>query len=344
MLRQAPGDSPHRRYNPLTGEWVLVSAHRTERPWLGQQEAPAPRSRPEHDPGCYLCPGSTRASSLKNPNYTGTYVFTNDFPALLPDSHGIHQNNSELFRWQSVEGTSRVICYSPRHDLTLPELALTEIEGVVKTWREQALKLGARYDWVQIFENKGQVMGASNPHPHGQIWAGNFIPTEIAKEDKAQQRYFAKHGRPLLADYAKQELKTGERIVCQNDDWVAVMPFWAIWPFETLLLPLKNIQQMAYLENRQVESLAEILKRLLTKYDHLFGVSFPYSMGWHGAPKTGDDSQAWRLHAHFYPPLLRSASIKKFLVGYEMLGEAQRDLTPEVAAARLAELPENDAS
>ena len=340
-----PGEQPHRRYNPLTGEWVLVSAHRTERRWLGQEEAHSGNSRPEHDPNCYLCPGGSRATGVTNPDYEGTFVFTNDYPALLPDA-GRSDAHAEdgLLKWQSASGTSRVICYSPRHDLTLPELGLSEIEGVIATWKDQATELGNRYKWVQIFENKGQTMGASNPHPHGQVWAGDFIPNELAKEDLTQREYFSEHGSSLLADYANQELESGHRIVCLNTDWVVVVPFWATWPFETLVLPLFQIHRMQEMDALASRSLADILKRLLTKYDHLFNVSFPYSMGWHGAPNTADAPSAWLLHAHFYPPLLRSSTIKKFLVGYEMLAEAQRDLTPETAAQRLAQLPETYSS
>ncbi len=336
-----PGDHPHRRYNPLTGEWVLVSAHRTKRPWLGQKEAPAPNNRTQYDPSCYLCPGGLRATGASNPDYEGTFVFTNDFPALLPElKEQEHDSGSELLKWVPATGTSKVICYSPRHDLTLPQLGLPEIEGVVNTWKEQAAELGKQYKWVQIFENKGEVMGASNPHPHGQIWAGDFIPTELSKEDQFQREYLKKYDAVLLDDYEQQELESQERIVCQNSEWVAVVPFWATWPFESMLLPLKPVKRMQDMNQTQGRELAEILKRLLTKYDHLFQVSFPYSMGWHGAPNTKDDPTHWTLHAHFYPPLLRSSTIKKFLVGYEMLGEAQRDLTPESAASRLAQLPE----
>ncbi|MBC8190912.1 MAG: UDP-glucose--hexose-1-phosphate uridylyltransferase, partial [FCB group bacterium] len=295
-----------------------------------------------HDPSCYLCPRGSRATGANNPDYERTFVFTNDYPALLPEvalSGGPYENG--LLKWESASGTSRVICYSPRHDLTLPELGLAEIEAVISTWVDQARKLGNRYKWVQIFENKGQAMGASNPHPHGQVWAGDFIPTQMEKEDLTQRKYFIEHGSPLLADYARQELESKERIVCLNSDWIAVVPFWATWPFETLVLPLKPIHRMQDVKTLGSRSLADILKRLLTKYDHLFNVSFPYSMGWHGAPNIAGDPSAWQLHAHFFPPLLRSSTIKKFLVGYEMLGEAQRDITPETAAASLAALPDS---
>ncbi len=336
-----PGDHPHRRYNPLTGEWVLVSPHRTERPWLGQQEDVAMVGNPAHAPDCYLCPGGSRVKGANNPDYKGTYVFTNDFPALLPEKSGSQgELHNELFKWSPTSGTSRVMCYSPRHDLTLPQLSLSQIEEVVSCWMKHSQELGEQYKWVQIFENKGQLMGASNPHPHGQIWAGDFVPTEVEKESQHQQSYFQQHKASLLGDYAKNEAASGERTVCQNDDWIAVVPFWATWPFETLLLPLKPITRMPDLKDLQKHHLADILKRLLTKYDHLFNVSFPYSMGWHGAPNIDEDGSHWLLHAHIYPPLLRSASIKKFLVGYEMLAEAQRDLTPEAAAHRLQKLPE----
>ncbi|MBC8401499.1 MAG: UDP-glucose--hexose-1-phosphate uridylyltransferase [Candidatus Marinimicrobia bacterium] len=337
-----PGDNPHRRYNPLTGEWVLVSAHRTERPWLGQQEERPKTAHPQHDPKCYLCPGGIRATGVKNPEYEGTFVFTNDYPALLPELlQQEQQTGDELRSWENVCGTSRVICYSPRHDLTLPKLPLKAIERVITTWLEQSRQLASDYKWVQIFENKGEIMGASNPHPHGQIWAGDFVPTEVLKEDQCQLDYLNNHDQPLLLDYAKSELELNERIVWQNESWVALVPFWAVWPFETIIVPLTWITRMVDLNGKLIKDLAELLKVLLTKYDHLFDISFPYSMGWHGTPNGDESCDHWTLHTHIYPPLLRSATIKKFLVGYEMLAESQRDLTPESVARRLAALPEN---
>jgi UDPglucose--hexose-1-phosphate uridylyltransferase len=343
-----PTEHPHQRLNPLTGEWVLVSPHRTQRPWQGQVEKLPPDNRPKHDPKCYLCPGNERAGGVQNPNYTSTFVFTNDFAALLSDTPDA-ESSHPLLQAGSARGTSRVICFSPRHDLTLPEMALSDIRRVIDVWGEQVQELGKTYRWVQVFENKGAAMGASNPHPHGQIWASSFLPNEARKEDEHQRAYYTQHNKPLLVDYAALEDEREERIVVQNEHWIAVVPYWGVWPFETLLLPRKHVLRLNLLDNQQRDALADILKRLLTKYDNLFETSFPYSMGWHGAP-TGDhvgdgdfydDNQRhWQLHAHFYPPLLRSATVRKFMVGYEMLAEAQRDLTPEQAASRLRALPD----
>ncbi len=334
---------PHRRYNPLNGKWVQVSPHRTKRPWLGQVEKPAADARPAYDPKCYLCPGNKRTSGMRNPTYTDTFVFTNDFSSLLPDATPKSVADNPLFRWQSVQGTCRVICFSPRHDLTLARMPVADIRRVVDVWAGQVAELGAEYRWVQIFENRGEMMGSSNPHPHGQLWALNVLPDEPAAEDTRQQAYFRAHGTPLLVDYAAQELAAGERVVVQNDHWLAVVPFWAVWPFETLLLPRRHVLRLPDLSNVEREALASVLKRLLTRYDNLFETSFPYSMGWHGAP-TGDaaaqDNRHWQLHAHFYPPLLRSATVRKFMVGYEMLGEPQRDFTAERAAQRLQTVSE----
>ncbi len=337
-----PTEHPHRRYNPLTGEWVLVSPHRAKRPWQGQVEKAAPDDRPAYDPKCYLCPGNTRTSGAENPDYEHTFVFTNDFEAILPETPAALENNP-LHRLESVRGTCRVICFSPRHDLSLPEMSVPEICRVVDAWAEQMTELGETYRWVQVFENKGAVMGSSMPHPHGQIWAMDTLPNEPYKEDCNQREFFSRHSKPLLIDYAETETKSGERTVLENDDWLAVVPYWAVWPFETLLLPKRHVPRLPDLSPKERESLSVILKRLLTRYDNLFETSFPYSMGWHGAP-YGDTDQvsisSWQLHAHFYPPLLRSATVKKFMVGFEMLGEAQRDLTAEQAADRLRALSE----
>jgi UDPglucose--hexose-1-phosphate uridylyltransferase len=335
-----PEDQPHRRYNPLVGQWILVSPHRTKRPWLGQVERTAPEQRPRYDPQCYLCPGNKRAGDAFNPAYANTLVFVNDFSALLPDVPAESPTTDELFRVQPVRGECRVICFSPRHDLTLAQMEVPDIRRVVDVWADQVVELGRTYRWVQLFENKGAVMGCSNPHPHGQVWAGSSLPNEPAVEDRQQHLYSANHESSLLVDVARRESDLGDRIVVQNEHWLVFVPFWAIWPFETLLLPRRHVLRLPDLSDLERDSLADILRRLLIRYDNLFETSFPYSMGWHGAPTGEGEFSYWQLHAHFYPPLLRSATVKKFMVGYELLAEAQRDLTPEQAAQRLRQLSE----
>ena len=331
-------DHPHRRFNPLTGDWILVSPHRNKRPWRGQTEPDAHPARPAHDPGCYLCPGATRAGGRPNPDYKGPFVFENDFPALLWDTPICSSQPAPMLRAETVRGTARVICFSERHDLTLPQLPVTGIRRVVDIWVNQQEDLIRDFDWVALFENKGSIMGCSNPHPHGQVWASDFIPNELKRENGCQANYFANQGEPLLVAYAAFEGRIGERTVIENADWIAVVPYWAVWPFEVLLLPRRHVPRITDLSEGERDTLALILKRLCTRYDNLFQTEFPYSMGWHGAPGKEGGEAHWQLHAHFYPPLLRSATIRKFMVGYEMLAEAQRDLTAEAAAARLRAL------
>ena len=332
-------DSPHRRYNPLIGEWVLISPHRMMRPWQGQMEKKSNRVLPEYDPNCSLCPGNERNGGIKNPDYTGTFVFTNDFAALLEDpikSIDKEIKNAKLFLSKEVSGTCRVICFSPNHRQSLPEMETSEILEVVKTWIDQTMELGETYRWVQIFENKGEVMGCSNPHPHGQVWATNSLPTEAEKEERSQKQFYKKHGEPLLYHYVQSEIQSGVRVIEHNSSWLAIVPYWATWPYEILLLPQRSVQRISNLNSKEQEDLSEILKLILIRYDNIFETSFPYTMGWHSAPMK-EESPHWQLHAHFYPPLLRSSNVKKFMVGYEMLAEAQRDITPEKAAERLRE-------
>ena len=328
-------DHPHRRKNPLTGRWVLVSPHRNNRPWLGATEAPTVGQLPAFDADCPLCPVNTRANGETNPHYALTHVFANDFGALMPSQDAPTLTADPLFQRESTDGECRVVCFSPEHNLTLPELSLPALIAVVQTWQQHYRELSQRFPCVHIFENKGAIMGCSQPHPHGQIWAHQHLSTEIAVEDQHQADYFTTHGTALLADYAVKEQTHAERIVCQNEHWLAVVPYWAAWPFETLLLCKDDVQQIDALTPPQVESLAQILKELTSRYDNVFQCSFPYSMGWHNAPADGTAQPHWRLHAHFYPPLLRSATVKKHMVGYEMMAESQRDLTPETAAAIL---------
>lgn len=328
---------PHRRFNPLTGGWVQVSPQRMGRPWQGEVSEPDPPP-PAYDPACYLCPGNARVGGEANPDYEGVYVFDNDFPALA-DNQPAAVSHDPLFRAEASGGVCRVICFSPDHGKSLPLLTPQQLRAVIDTWADQTAELGQRFASVQVFENKGAMMGCSNPHPHGQIWATAHWPQEVAQEDHHQRQYREGHEGTLLVDVAEREAASSERVVEINDDWLAVVPFWAAWPFETLLLPRFAVQRLPQLSSDQRGSLGAILKALTTRYDNLFQTSFPYSMGWHQAPFGPDieqpDIDHWQLHAHFYPPLLRSASVRKFMVGYEMLGEPQRDLTPERAAEML---------
>jgi UDPglucose--hexose-1-phosphate uridylyltransferase len=334
--------SPHRRFNPLTREWLLVSPHRTQRPWQGQVEkTPVPPTQ-QYDPGCYLCPGNTRAGGHTNPRYSSTFVFDNDYAALLPESAGEAVNEGDLLVAAPERGVCRVVCFSPDHSLTLSRMKPAEIRPVVDTWAEQYLDLGGRdfIRYVQIFENRGEVMGASNPHPHGQIWASESIPNESAKERAALADYQARHGSCLLCDYLTLEQKNGERLVLENDSFVVVVPFWAVWPFEVLLLSKRHVSSVDALDSKERDGLAEALHRIGARYDNVFSVSFPYTMGFHQAATDGRVDPHAHFHAHYYPPLLRSATVRKFMVGYEMLGTPQRDITPESAAERLRQCSE----
>jgi UDPglucose--hexose-1-phosphate uridylyltransferase len=329
-----PARDPHRRHNPLTGGWVIVSPQRTERPWSGQRSTGAP-SAPTHDPTCYLCPGNERAGGIRNPDYDSTFVFANDFAALLPDSSGPDPSaDDDLFGVAAATGECRVVCFSPRHDLTLADMSHTDVIGVIELWQSQLAELRQQYRWVQIFETRGAISGASNPHPHGQIWASTFLPDEAEHELTRQTRYFEEHGRPMLLDYVERELEIGERIVTVDDDWVVVVPYWAYWPFETLVLPRRRIERLDEVGGAERASLADTLQTMLRAFDALFDTPFPYCSGWHTAPNL-PGTEGWQLHAHYYPPLLRSADVAKIPASYELLANVQRDLTPEVAAAAL---------
>ncbi|MCL1065627.1 UDP-glucose--hexose-1-phosphate uridylyltransferase [Shewanella olleyana] len=329
-----PTEHPHRRYNPMTSEWVLVSPHRAKRPWQGQVENVDEEEKKPYEQECYLCAGNVRINGEINPSYSKTYVFENDFAALKKDTVKFVQDDP-LFKTHTEQGVSRVICFSPDHSKTLPQLSVEELTYVVQAWKQQTEELGKHYQWVQVFENKGAVMGCSNPHPHGQVWAQNQLPTLANKKNSAFKNYFEQHNSNLLNDYVERELSEKTRVVVSNEDWVVVVPYWAAWPFETLLLPRFAIQTMVDLTTEQQVTLADIVKQITTRYDNLFNCSFPYSMGWHGAPFDGRQHAEWTLHASFFPPLLRSATVRKFMVGYEMMAESQRDLTPEQAAERL---------
>ena len=328
---------PHRRRNALTGDWVLVSPHRTQRPWQGQLETIATPVMPAYDAGCYLCPGNTRAAGTRNPDYTGTYVFDNDYAALRSPGVSVADGAPDLLQAQPEAGVCRVVCYSPRHDVSMAGLSIPELRGVVDTWAAQYAELGdlAHIRAVTIFENRGAMMGASNPHPHGQIWANETIPNELSREDRTQAAHTASHDSCLLCDYLALELADGSRLVCGNDEFVALVPFWAIWPFETLVMPRRHASCVPQLGDPARDAFAAILKDLTMRYDALFGVAFPYTMGLHQQPTDGAAYPHWHLHAHFYPPLLRSATVRKFMVGYEMMAMPQRDITAESAAQAL---------
>ncbi|KAK4320018.1 hypothetical protein Pmani_009087 [Petrolisthes manimaculis] len=343
-----PNEHQHVRYNPLCGDWVLVSPHRTKRPWAGQVERPSQQDPPRYDPANPLCPGVPRPNGKINPDYQSTYVFPNDFPALLDDSPSPPDDGKDdsLFQWGAARGECRVMCFHPHTDVTLPLMTQAEVRAVIDRWIEELEDLGKKHLWVQIFENKGAIMGCSNPHPHCQIWASSFLPNEPRMKDYNQRQYYLNHGTPMLMDYVVREMEKQERIVVTTDCWVALVPFWATWPFEVMVLPShRHISRMTQLSSQERDSLALLVKKLTTKYDNLFECSFPYSMGWHGAPtgprlKDFEADKYWVFHGCYYPPLLRSATVKKFMVGYEMLAQAQRDLTPEQAACRLRELPD----
>jgi len=328
---------PHRRYNPLTRQWVLVSPHRTQRPWQGQSEDAAGAAPPPYDPDCYLCPGNARAGGVRNPRYDSTFVFDNDFAALKPSTPIEHFEQDGLLIADAEPGICRVICFSPRHDLTIANMEPADLRKVVDTWVEQFLDLGNRdfIGYVEIFENRGAMMGASNPHPHCQIWAGRALPDGIAVEQNSQLAWKQQHGSCLLCDYSRLEVTIGDRVIEENDTFLVVVPFWAVWPFETMVISKRHLAGIDAFTGSERDGLADILRRITARYDRLFRVSFPYSMGFHQHPTDGAPHDEWHFHAHFFPPLLRSATVRKFLVGYEMLAQPQRDITAEIAAERL---------
>jgi len=335
-------ERPHRRFDPLRGEWILCSPHRAKRPWLGAVEDESPAALPAYDPSCYLCPGNERAGGIRNPRYEGPFAFPNDFPALLPGETGERLDVEGVLRAESVAGACEVICFSPRHDLTLPRMTEAEVAGVVDAWADCDARLSSRPDisYVQIFENRGAIMGCSNPHPHCQAWASSSVPGIPAREGETQTAYKAERGSCLLCDYLAVELRSRERVVIENDSIVVLVPFWALWPYETMILPRRHLSSIAELSGAERRDLARAMRALGIRYDNLFKTDFPYSMGIHQAPVGADERvrSAWHLHLHYYPPLLRSATVKKFMVGYELLASPQRDITAEAAAAALRSL------
>ena len=335
-------EHPHRRWNPLTRSWVLVSPQRTQRPWQGQVERKVEPAGVAYDPNCYLCPGNTRAGGVRNPPYTSTFVFENDYAALRPETPDNAFNEAGLLIAEGEKGTCRVVCFSPNHSLTVARMQPAELRLVVDTWVDQYLDLASKpyITYVQIFENRGEMMGASNPHPHCQIWANERLPNEIALEQASQLEYARAQGKCLICDYLNIEGAASERRVCENESFAVVVPFWAVWPFETMVISKRHVTGIDELNDGERNDLAEILKRVTTRYDNLFETSFPYTMGFHQRPTDGGSHPEWHLHAHFYPPLLRSATVRKFMVGYELLAMPQRDITAESAAERLRSMSE----
>ncbi len=331
---------PHRRRNPLIGEWVLVSPHRAKRPWQGSIEPTQPAQAPEYMEDCYLCPHNTRSNGEKNPDYTKTFAFTNDHASLLPDALGDSPEDTDLLYAVQERGLCRVICYSPKHNTTMADLSVDEIKEIVLTWKNEYETIGKmdQISYVQIFENKGPLMGASSPHPHGQIWANEHLPTIVQKEQQHQLAYNREHSSPLLLAYVQRELEKQERLVIENEAFAVVVPFWATWPYETMVLPKRHIRSLSDMRSTEHTQLADILKRLTSRYDKLFSTPFPYSMGIHQKPTDREEHPEWQFHMHFYPPLLRSSTIKKYYVGYEMMAEGQRDISPESAAKTLQEI------
>lgn len=340
-MSETLNSAPHRRYNILTGEWVLVSPHRTKRPWQGKSEKAAVEKRPQYVPDCYLCPGNTRSSGAVNPHYKEPFTFINDFPALMPEGPDEKISNG-LLRAESETGICKVVCFSPDHSLTLPLMDTEDITKVIQTWKKEFKDLGSQpgINYVQIFENKGDVMGCSNPHPHGQIWSQRSLPPEIVKKSKHQLDFWEANKKSLISAYLEQELQLKERLVLENEHFVALVPYWAVWPYEVIIIPRKHYQNITQLSAEEETAFAEIIKKLCIRYDNLFETSFPYSSGIHQAPTGGEDHPEWHFHMSFYPPLLRSATVKKFMVGYELFASPQRDITAEQAAETLRNLPD----